>query len=745
MTKKNKIRIFLAAFAAVLVSAVCLSLLAEYKLSRLAPGGLGEAFPTRIYSAPFEVRTGGFTPPGSLLRRLGRLGYRALEKPSVPGEYSWQPPILTVSLRGFRTPSARQEPFEAELEYGRDGWEIRVTTGAETVSVLLEPELAAELSGPNKVRREPAEAADIPERLRFAVIAVEDKRFMRHHGVDFKATAGALWRNLTRRGLWGGSTITQQLAKNIFLTPRRTLRRKLAEAFLAVYLERRYTKQEILVLYLNQIYLGQDGHVSVAGVRSAGKFYFGKEPAGLSLAECAMLAGIISSPYRYNPRRDASVALARRSYALSRMFAEGMITLSERAGAEAEPLTLAELPYRPEKDDNAYFTAEVVRRLMQRHDEDEVFRFGLAVYTTLDTELQAAASEAVRQARFEAALAAIDPDSGAVLALVGGKAYGRSQFNRATQAQRQPGSAFKPFVYGAALEAGFTPATLLEDSPRRYHNPGGARWDPHNYGGVYYGTSTLRMALARSLNSATLDLAGRVGLPKITAFAGRLGVKSPLENSLAVALGASEVNLLELTAAYAPFANGGFRVEPVLITAVEDARGNLLEYGGWQRTPVIQPALASLMTSLLESVVREGTAAVLGRVYGWVLSAAGKTGTTNGGRDAWFIGYTPRLLAGVWAGDDSNRAVGAVGATDALPLWAAFMKTALGGQPAGKFTTPAEGLSSVKIDPASGLLAVAGCPERRTEIFLAGTEPVKKCPQHSRGLTGWFKRLFSIK
>lgn len=422
-----------------------------------------------------------------------------------------------------------------------------------------------------------------------------------------------------------------------------------------------------------------------------------------------------------------------------------MITAGERTAAGAEPLNLAELPYRPEKSDNDYFTAEVVLRLMLRYDEDEVFRYGLSVYTTLDTELQTAASEAVRRARYDAALVAIEPDSGSVLALAGGKDYGFSQFNRATQAKRQPGSAFKPFVYGAALEAGFTPATLLKDAPRRYRNPGGVRWDPRNYGGVYYGASTLRLALARSLNSATLDLAERVGPAGIIAFAARLGINSPLENSLAVALGASEVELLELTAAYAPFANGGFRVEPALITAVEDARGSVLEYGIRERVQVIQPALAALMTSLLESVVREGTAVVLGRDHGWVRPAAGKTGTTTGGRDAWFIGYTPGLLAGVWAGDDLNRAVGVAGSGDALPLWAAFMKTALAGRPAEEFTRPAEGLIPEKIDPASGLLAVAGCPERRTELFLAGTEPVKKCPLHSRGVKGWFKRLFGVK
>jgi membrane carboxypeptidase/penicillin-binding protein len=332
-----------------------------------------------------------------------------------------------------------------------------------------------------------------------------------------------------------------------------------------------------------------------------------------------------------------------------------------------------------------------------------------------------------------------------VLALAGGRDYRRSQFNRATQARRQPGSAFKPFVYGAALEAGFTPATLLEDAARSYRNADGGRWEPRNYDGVYAGTVTLRAALARSMNLATLDLAGKVGPASINAFARRLGVESPLEDSLAVALGASEVSLLELSAAYAPFANGGFRVTPVVITAVADPSGAPLAYYGRRRDAAMTPALAYLMTSLLESVVTEGTAGVLGRAYGWDRPAAGKTGTTNKGRDAWFIGYVPGLLAGVWTGDDSNRAIGAIGAGDAVPVWAAFMKEALAGVPPEKFAQPAEGLVSVKIDPVNGLRAVAGCPARRKELFLAGTEPKEKCPLHSRGLAGWFKRLFGVR
>ncbi len=737
-------KLWIVSGLALLAAALCLAglyLYAELTLSGFAPGGLGKSFSTKIYAAPFPLGAGDRTPPEALLRRLARAGYQEQELPPQPGGYSWEPPRLTVALRGFTSPAVSQPPVTAELRYGSGGWEV---LSGGPGRLYLEPELAAELSGPDKVRREPAEEADIPERLRQAVIAAEDKRFMSHHGVDLRAVAGALWRDLTRKGLWGGSTITQQLAKNFFLSPRRTLRRKLAEAFLALYLERRYDKRRILTLYLNEIYLGQDGAVGVAGVRAAADLYFGKKLRDLDLPECALLAGLIRSPYRYNPRRSPEAALARRNYVLKRMLADGMITAAECAAAAASPLLLAPRKARP-ADDNAYFIAETVRRLLRDHDEEAVFRYGLTVYTTLDTELQSAAMRAVGAARHQAALAALAPSDGSVLALAGGKDFGESQFDRATQARRQPGSAFKPFVYGAALEAGFTPATFLSDVARSYPGPGGRPWEPRNYDGVYAGTVTLREALAHSLNSATLDLAARVGPERIAAFARRLGIESPLENDLALALGASGTGLLELTAAYAPFGNGGYRVEPELITAVREADGSVRSYAKGQRPQVVTPALAYLMTSLLEGVVRDGTARTLGTAYGWERPAAGKTGTTSGGRDAWFIGYTPGLLAGVWTGEDSNKPVGLIGAADALPVWAAFMKAALDGAPPEEFARPEEGLAEAVIDPASGLLAVAGCPERRKELFLSGTEPREKCPLHSRGLKGWFKRLFGIK
>jgi 1A family penicillin-binding protein len=707
---------------------------AERKLSRLVLGGLGESFSTRVYAAPFPIDARSSFDPDVLLRRLQRLGYR----------YDWSPPVLRLRLRGFSEPAPAQEPGLFSLTRGEDGrWTARDESGALVERVQLEPELCAELSGPKKVRREPASWEDLPNALKQAVMAAEDKRFFRHWGLDPRALLRSTWHNVVEPGeLRGGSTITQQLAKNLFLTPKRTLSRKLAEAALSFYLELRLGKERILSVYLNHIYMGQEGPVSVAGMRSAARFYFGKDLGDLDLAESALLAGMIRSPLRYNPRRDAGAARGRRDFVLRSMKEEGMITAAQERLASATPVRPIPLKELKERRDNEYFIAEVVREALPRYGEEVLFRQGLRLYTTMDPLLQKAAQDALRNLKHQGALVALDPQSGRVLALAGGKDYAESQFNRATQARRQPGSAFKPFLYGAALEKGLTPASVLKDRPRNFPAAGSKNWRPKNYDGVYHGTTTLRSALTLSLNAASLDLADKVGPAAAIKFARRMGVESPLEASLAVALGASETTLLELTAAYAPFANGGFRAPPRLIASIYDAEGQVLEYARFERDQVLEPALAYLLNSLLESVVREGTARAL-PLYGWNKTAAGKTGTTNDGRDAWFIGYTPELLAGAWVGEDSNQALNVTGAKDAMPVWAAFMKEAVPG-PVPGFSQP-QGLASVLIDPLSGFLARSGCPQRQEELFLEGTQPALECPLHPGGIKGWLKRWFGPK
>lgn len=683
--------------------------------------------------------------PENLMRRLDRLGYRRTDSaPPVHGQYAWNPPVLAVVLRGFGLPQVSQASVLVYCTLQDENrWSLQGPDGTYLPSAVLEPEVVGELSGPLKLRRDPASWDEIPVAIKNAVVAIEDKRFFTHFGVDPRALVRAAWHNLgSGSGVQGGSTITQQLAKNLLLSPQRTLRRKLAEAALALYLEWRYTKQEILTLYLNHIYMGQDGIVSIAGVKSAAAHFFGKNLNDLTRAECAMLAGIIQRPSAYSPFREPEAALTRRNVVLQRMFEEGMILEEELRQSQAEVLST-----RPRIEDpatartlNAYFVAEVIRQLISRYTEEELFRYGMSIHTTMDPILQGAAQRALEKVSKQAALVAMDPAGGRITALAGGRDFRESQFNRATQARRQPGSAFKPFVYGVALEKGFTPVSILRDEPKIFSGGPSGRWSPKNFDNIYRGTTTIRVSLAQSLNSATINLAQQLGPLRVVEFAHRLGIESPLENSLAVALGAYEVTLLELTTAYAPFANGGFRVRPMLVTAVYDADGNLLEYSNPSRHPVTDPAVAGLMTSLLESVVQEGTARSLLQT-GWKRPAAGKTGTTNAGRDAWFVGYTHEQLAGVWVGDDRNLALHISGSRDALPIWASFMKETLADNPPRPFLEP-QGLIEMTVDPLSGHRAVAGCPEKKRELFIAGTAPAQECAIHRAGIPGWLDRLF---
>lgn len=712
---------------------------AERKLSALALGGLGESFSTRVWSAPFAVRDGVRSDPQRLFERLDRLGYARVDGIPAKGQYRWSPPELDVFLRGYRTPSSAQAEGAYALRRDDEGaWRLKDGLGASLTEVRLEPELAAQLSGSQRVRRDPLAYEQIPASLRDAVVSAEDKRFWSHWGLDPRAILRAVWANVRGRDLQGASTITQQLSKNLFLTPRRTFTRKLAEAALSVYLELRLGKKRILTLYLNEIYLGQDGSASVMGMRAASRYYFSKDPADLTLAQSATLAGIIRGPGVYSPFHDLEAARARRDWVLGRMRANGYISDAALAASVAEPLVPVRGSSAAERRDNAYYVAEVVRQLVPRYGGDVLYRNGLSIYTAMDPVLQSLAQDAARSASHQAALVALDPRTGEVLALSGGRDFSASQFNRATQASRQPGSSFKPFVYAAALKMGLTPATVLTDKPKSY--PSRDRdWSPANYDGIYYGTATMRQALTHSLNAATLDLTERVGLPRVQEFARAAGITSPLRNDLGLGLGASEVGLLELVSAYEPFAAEGKRAEPRLVTAVLDADGGVLEAPPPAATVVLDPAAAYLMTSLMESVVKEGTARSL-KALGFDWPAAGKTGTTNDGRDAWFVGYTTSLLAGVWTGSDDNRALKLTGAKDALPLWAKFMKEAVADRPADDFVRP-DGLVQVRICVESGMLAVTGCPRKLDELFIAGTEPLRDCVLHRGGIMGWFDRL----
>jgi len=513
-----------------------------------------------------------------------------------------------------------------------------------------------------------------------AVIATEDRRFYHHFGIDPLGLARAAFTDLRARQIvQGGSTITQQLAKILFLSPERNLARKIRETLLALWLEHRFAKDQILEIYLNRVYLGAGTY----GVDAAAHRYFGKSAAKLNLFESAVVAGLLKAPTRFSPARDRDKAAARAGQVLATMVEAGFITAADAAAAEKDGGAALAAISHPGSRYFADWVADQIGDFAGTADRD------LTVRTTLDPRLQEAAEAAVGDtlARYGAkdlvsqgALVALSPD-GAVRAMVGGRDYSESQFNRATQAQRQPGSAFKPFVYLAGLEAGLRPTDRLVDAPIRVGN-----WEPHNYLNRYQGEMSLAEGLAQSINTIAVQVAERAGIPRVIAAANRLGITSELASDASIALGTGEVNLLELVSAYAPFANGGMGVLAYGISEIRDSAGHILyRRAGSGPGPVVAPELAGMMNDMLAGVIAHGT----GKSAALPRPAAGKTGTTQDYRDAWFIGYTADLVAGVWFGNDDDTAMNKVtGGTLPAAAWHAFMLQATKGVPAKPLAVP---------------------------------------------------------
>jgi len=545
----------------------------------------------------------------------------------------------------------------------------------------------------------------IPVDLQDAIIAIEDDRFYQHHGIDLRGIARALWVDLTGKGgLQGGSTITQQLAKNVFLTHERTINRKLQEAFLSLQLERKYTKEEILEFYLNQIYFGLGAY----GVQAAAQVYFAKNVEDLTLAECSMLAGLPKGPGYYSPYLDLAAAKTRQSIVLNRMVQLGYITPEKAQQTKEASLQLVGLKVK--KKAAPYFTDYITQYLIESYGANAVYRGGLKIQTTLDLEMQKAAEKALAQnlpaarkdhqgiEQPQGAIVALDPNTGYIKAMVGGRDFKNSQLNRATMAHRSPGSTFKTFVYVAALDNGYSPYSVVEDSPVEYY-AGGQVWRPQNYDQRFRGAISLTQALTYSVNIATIKLAQEVGIIKVREYAERMGIKSltPQDNNLALAIGGTHKGLtpLELTNAYATLANGGIRVTPIAVIKVEDRNGNILEENPPRRTNVLNERTAALITGILKNVIQQGTGtrANIGR------PAAGKTGTTDDYRDAWFVGYTPDLVAAVWMGYDRPKPMPKIsGGSIPAKMWADFMRQALANVQPKDFSFSAAGYSGTRED-----------------------------------------------
>ncbi len=580
-------------------------------------------------------------------------------------------------------------------------------------------------------RRDPVPLSQIPRHLTEAVIAIEDQSFFQHRGVDLKAIVRAAVRNIgAGKYVEGASTITQQLAKTLFLTPEKTLARKVREALLALQLERRYTKQEILQLYLNQIYLGSGAY----GVASAAKTFFGKPLDQLTLAESALIAAMPRAPSRYSPLNHPELALERRNIVLRSMLNVGLISQEQYRIASEEALHLAEGPVQTAAQ-APYFVQDVQQRLESLLGPNQLYQGGLTIYTTLRPDYQAAAESALEagvemvetrtgRAGVQGALICLDPASGAIWALVGGRDFSQSAFDRVTMAQRQPGSAFKPIVYAYAIHSGHAQNEIILDAPVVYPGGvGGRQWRPQNFSQSYHGAVTLREALARSINIPAIKLLDQLGPDNVIAFARQLGIEADMAPNLSLALGSSAMTLMELTSAYGTFVNQGKRSQPFGIIKVTDAQGRTVFANQPHRTVAMSPATAAIVTDMLQAVVEEGTARKA-RDIGFVV--AGKTGTSNDFKDALFVGYSPRALTGVWLGRDDAQSLGRgeTGGRAALPIWMRFMAEIHGDRHAGAFAWP-DSVMAVPIDPKSGQRAPITDPKARTMLFDADNLPAR--------------------
>jgi len=742
--RRRALRIALALAAVVALALVALVVYSAVELARFDRVEARRA--ALVYAMPQPLAAGVHVKLTDLAGTLTRLSYTETRGEPDPGHFrrvgnSWE-----IHLRGLSGLSSAQR---VRIEV-RDDRIVRITRdGRDIGAAALEPEILASAADRPGEDHRPVRLRDVPFSLLQAVLAAEDHRFFDHPGVDLRGLMRAAWVNLrTGRVAQGGSTITQQLVKNRLLDPKRTFRRKLDEAWLATLIEWRYSKERILEAYLNEVYLGQRGSIAIRGVSSASRAYFRKEVHQVTVAEAALLAGMIRAPNTYSPGVNPVRARERRDVVLARMRELGRLSDADYEAARREPISVQ--PVIAATQTAPYFTDHVRQELEARFGSGVLDGRDVRVYTTLDLTLQRLAERAVERGlarleaqrprlrradeveKLQAALVVLDPVTGHIQAMVGGRHYQTSQFNRVTLGHRQPGSAFKPFVYAAALAPegggrGFTLATFLDDSPLTL-TIGGVPWSPRNYEDRYLGRVTVREALQQSLNAATVRLAQDVGLPAIIERARALGIESRLDPVPAMALGAFEVTPLELAHAYLPFFNGGQRTPPAHgVRALQDRGGNV-EADDEPQKSVMTPAEAYLMTSLLEGVIKEGTGASA-RALGVTGAVAGKTGTTNDGRDAWFVGGTPGLLAAVWVGYDSGEAHGLSGAEGALPIWAEFMRPAIESVAARPGFSVPPGVSFVEIDLTNGKAANRFCPRTGKEVFLTGTEP-EACKEH---------------
>jgi penicillin-binding protein 1B len=760
----------------------------------------GEVFKNtaQIYAAPHRIFPGQKLSLEEVVSRLQRAGFESVVKGgSEDGAYEVSNAKLTIKP---------QVGDAMRLEFQKNSLaRIVKLQGGETEEAWLPAELVTNLFDASRQKRRIVEFNDLPKSLVDALLAAEDQRFFRHWGIDPVRLVGAVVASVRDSDrVRGTSTITQQLARNFFLTPDRSMKRKLSEIFISLMLEQRLTKQQIITMYANEVYLGQRGSFSTHGFGEGAAAYFGKDLGALSLPEAATLAGIIPAPNGiFSPIKHPDEVKKRRNLILTAMHSAGSIT--DKQLEDAKKAEMKVVPITVDASDAPYLVDFIREELLKDFSEDDLIGNSLRVYTTIDPALQKAAVDAVEKGlRFaqeqiaaqnkrrknvdnlpgpQAALIALDPHTGEIKALVGGSDYSASQYNRIVQAFRQPGSIFKPFVYAAAFETAFdgdtqdtpaaatettspgvpataaaapaetsrqfenlrpesviTPITTFMDEPTTFVYENERIYEPNNYKQEYRGLVTVRTALQRSLNVPTIKVAERIGYGRVAAFAKRMGLNAKIKGYPSIALGAFEVTPLEMAGAYTAFANQGRRMQPHALTRVTTADGATNKAYKYEPQEVMRPELAYLMTYLLEGVVNSGTGAGV-RTRGFTLPAAGKTGTS---RDGWFAGYTKDLLAIAWVGYDDNRDLNLEGSRSALPIWTEFMLKAAQlyppRDPDSMYFAAPSGIDFVRIDADSLVLANPSCQNTFEEAFIAGTAPVSHCPLHGFNISETLER-----
>ena len=709
------------------------------------------SFPSRVYSAAVDLAPGRALPDGYLRAQLAARGYGEVAAVHAPGEYAAVPGGYEIFLRGFQDApdpggAGRSERVRLRLAGGRllaverPGRPAGAAAADSSGPERLEPVAVALLTDDQRVLRTWAPLARMPRALREAVVAAEDRRFRQHQGLDLRGNFRALVTNVQARGVrQGGSTITQQLARGLFLGRERTWGRKLSEALIAVGLEVLLSKDEILEMYLNDVYWGQSGANGVAGAVEAARWYFDAPVESLDVARSALLAGLIPAPNAFSPFHHPDLAVARRNAVLADLVETGRLDAATAARLRAAPLGVRRGPPPPARFPS--YVGYVRQHLAEQLPPGAAEHWGLSVFTTLDLVWQAEAERGLAAGLdslerwsgrgpqpLQGAFVAIDPATGHVCAVVGGRATETGDFNRATQAHRQTGSAIKPIVYAAALDPSrglprFTPASTLPDL-RRVFAVGDTVWRPRNDRDEYHPEVTLAKALAKSLNVATANLVEAIGAGAVARYAERFGL-GRVKPVASIGLGTNEATLLALTSAYGVFPARGVRSAPAPVRAVLDGAGQDLLPRARPAARVLPATTADLMTGLLEDVVVFGVSYPLRSVYGFLRPAGGKTGTTNDYLDAWFVGFVPDLVAGVWVGYDTPRTLQRPAAEVALPVWAGIMGAMLQGFPARSFPGDAA-LTLAWIDPWTGFLAGPGCAAMRVP-FLPGTAPTRIC------------------